>query len=88
VTLFNTDDFDSAIYVYEDDLPLVFNTAMFSGRGKALMLLASWDVMQSMTLGAKYEVAWYTDRAVFSSGADQRDTSAPGTVTLGCSLRF
>ncbi|NTV91957.1 MAG: helix-hairpin-helix domain-containing protein [Chlorobiaceae bacterium] len=88
VTLFNTDDFDSAIYVYEDDLPLVFNTAMCSGRGKSLMLLASWDVMQSMTLGAKYEVTWYTDRDLYSSGADQRDTSAPGTVTLGCSLRF
>lgn len=87
-TLFHTDDYDAAIYTYEDDLPLVFNSTAFSGRGKALFLVASWDVSRNLKLAGKFETTWYDDRDVYSSGADERDTSAPGSFHLGCSLRF
>jgi len=87
-TLFHTDDYDAAIYTYEDDLPLVFNSTAFSGRGKALFLVASWDVSRNMKLAGKFETTWYDDRDVYSSGDDERDTSAPGSFHLGCSLRF
>ncbi|MGB8248549.1 MAG: helix-hairpin-helix domain-containing protein [Chlorobium sp.] len=87
-TLFHTDDYDAAIYTYEDDLPLVFNSTAFSGRGKALFLVASWDVSRNLKLAGKFETTWYDDRDVYSSGPDERDTSAPGSFHLGCSLRF
>lgn len=87
-TLFHTDDYDAAIYTYEDDLPLVFNSTAFSGRGKALFLVASWDVSKNMKLAGKFETTWYDDRDVYSSDDDERDTSAPGSFHLGCSLRF
>jgi len=87
-TMFNTDDYDAAIYVYEDDLPLVFNTTGFNGRGKAFFVLASWDVTKNLKVGGKFETTWYDDRDVYSSGDDQRNTSAPGTFHFGCSLKF
>lgn len=87
-TLFHTDDYDAAIYTYEDDLPLVFNSTAFSGRGKALFLVASWDVSRNLKLAGRFETTWYDDRDVYSSGDDERDTSAPGSFHLGCSLRF
>ncbi|MEE9904307.1 MAG: helix-hairpin-helix domain-containing protein [Chlorobium sp.] len=87
-TMFNTDDYDAAIYVYEDDLPLVFNTTGFNGRGKAFFVLVSWDVTKNLKVGGKFETTWYDDREVYSSGDDQRNTSAPGTFHFGCSLKF
>ena len=88
VTLFNTDDYDAALYAYEDDLPLTSTLGLYNGRGKSLFLLASWQAMQEMKLAARYDVAWYSDREVFSSGNDERATSAPGSFHLGCSLLF
>ncbi|MBM3163319.1 MAG: helix-hairpin-helix domain-containing protein [Chlorobi bacterium] len=88
-TVFHTDDYDAAIYTYEDDLPFVFNSTAFSGRGKALFLVASWDVTRNLKLAGKFETTWFDDRDVFGSNKDdRRDTSAPGSVHLGCFLKF
>ena len=88
VTLFNTDDYDAALYAYEDDLPLTSTLRLFNGRGKSLFILASWQVLERMKLAARYDVTWYSDREVYSSGNDERATSAPGSFHLGCLLSF
>ena len=88
LTVFNTEDYDAALYAYEDDLPLTSSLGMYDGRGKSLFLVATWQVMPQMKLGARYEVTWYSDREVYSSGNDERATSAPGSFHLGCSLAF
>jgi len=87
-TLFNTTDYDAAIYAYEDDLPLTSSLGVYDGRGKSLFLLATWQVMKQMKLGARFETTWYDDRAVYSSGNDERATNAPGSFHLGCMLSF
>ena len=87
-TLFNTDDYDAALYAYEDDLPLTSTLGLFNGRGKSIFLLASWQVMQQMKLAARYEMTWYGDREVYSSGNDERATSSPGSFHVGCTLSF
>ncbi len=87
-TLFNTDDYDAALYAYEDDLPLTSTLALCNGHGKSLFLLASWQLLQQLTLAARYEITWYSDRTVYSSGNDERATSSPGTFHLGCALTF
>ncbi len=88
VTVFNTEDYDAALYAYEDDLPLTSSLGMYNGRGKSLFVVATWQVIPQMKLGARYEVTWYSDRAVYSSGNDERATSAPGSFHLGCFLTF
>ena len=87
-TLFNSDDYDAAPYAYEDDLPLTSTLGLYNGRGKSLFLLASWQAMMQMKLAARYEMAWYSDREVYSSGNDERATSSPGSFHLGCVLTF
>jgi len=88
-TIFNTDDYDASIYVYEDDLPLVFNSTGFNGRGKAFFILGTWDITKNLKLAGKFETTWYDDRKVYGSNKDdQRNTSAPGTFHFGCSLKF
>jgi len=87
-TLFNTEDYDAALYAAEDDLPLTSSLGVYDGRGKSIYLIALWQVMKQMKLAARYEKSWYSDRTVYSSGNDLRATSAPGSVHLGCMLTF
>jgi hypothetical protein len=88
-TIFNTDDYDASIYVYEDDLPLVFNSTGFNGRGKAFFILGTWDITKNLKLAGKFETTWYDDRKVYGTDKDdRRNTSAPGTFHFGCSLKF
>ncbi len=87
-TIFDTNDYDAAIYAYEDDLPLTSSLGVYDGQGKSLFLVATWQAMKQMKLGARYEKTWYGDRVVYSSGNDERATSAPGSFHLGCFLSF
>ena len=87
-TVFNTDDYDAAIYAYEDDLPLTSSLGMYNGRGKSLFVVATWQPLPQMKLGARYETTWYSDREAYSSSNDQQATSAPGSFHLGCFLAF
>ena len=87
-TCFNTEDYDAALYAYEDDLPLTSSIGMYDGRGKTFFLLVTWQAMKQMKLAARYESAWYSDRKVYSSGNDERATSSPASYTLGCLLTF
>ena len=88
LAVFNTDDYDAALYAYEDDLPLTSSLGMYNGRGKSLFLVATWQALPQLKLGARYEVTWYSDREVYSSGNDERATSAPGSFHLGCFFTF
>jgi len=88
MTIFNTEDYDAALYAYEDDLPLTSSLGLYNGRGKSLFLVATWQLLPQMKLGARYEVTWYSDRELYGSGDDARATSAPGSFHLGCFFAF
>ncbi len=88
VTVFNTDAYDAAIYASEDDLPLTSSLGIYDGRGKSISLLAVWQAMKQMKLAARYEQTFYSDRATYGSGYDERSTSSPGSFHLGCYLSF
>jgi hypothetical protein len=87
-TRFNTDSYDSAIYAYEDDLPLVYSLGTFYGRGHAMFILMNYEPVRNFRLAAKFETTWYADRSTYGSGNDLRNTSSPGSFTLGCMLKF
>jgi hypothetical protein len=88
VSRFDTDSYDTALYAYEDDLPLVYTLNTYYGRGKAWFIMLDFEPMKDFSLTAKYETTWYTDREVYSSGNDLRNTSSPASFNLGCMLKF
>jgi hypothetical protein len=87
-SVFNTDSYDAAIYAYEDDLPLVYSLNTFSGRGRALFILASLEIMNRVRLAAKYETTWYADRDTYGSGNDLRESGSPASFHIGCFVQF
>ncbi len=87
-TVFNVEDYDAAVYVYEDDLPLTFNMGMYNGRGRSLILLATLKPWKQLSLAARFEKVWYSDRDTYGDGNDLRLTSAPASFHLGAMLKF
>ena len=87
-TRFDTDSYDAALYSYEDDLPMVYTLNAYSGRGKAVFIMLSYEPARNFRLSAKYETTWYADREVVGSGNDLRATSSPGSFHVGCMLQF
>jgi hypothetical protein len=87
-TVFDISDYDAAIYVYEDDLPQTFSMGMYNGRGKSMILLASWEPSKQLRLAGRFEKVWYSGREVYGDGNDQRDTAAPASFHLGAYLKF
>ena len=87
-TIFKTEDYDAALYAYEDGLPLTSTLGMYNGQGRSLFFVASWQAMPQMKLSGRYEVTWYSDRTVYSSGNDERATRAPASFYLGCYYAF
>ncbi|NTW51840.1 MAG: helix-hairpin-helix domain-containing protein [Chlorobiaceae bacterium] len=87
-TRFDTDSYDAALYSYEDDLPLVYSLNSYSGRGKAMFAMVSYEAAHNFRLSAKYETTWYGDRKVCGTGNDQRATSSPSSFHVGCMLKF
>lgn len=87
-TRFETDSYDAAIYVYEDDLPLVYNLGILSGKGQAMFLVVTHEPVKNFRLAAKYDITWYSDRTTYGSDNDLRNTSSPGAFHLGCYLQF
>ena len=87
-TRFDTDSYDAAVYAYEEDLPLVYSLATFSGRGHAMFILVNWDATGTLKLAAKFETTWYADRTSYGSGNDLRATSSPGSFNLGAIWKF
>jgi len=87
-TVFNTDDYDSQLYAYEDGLPMQFDLGTYNGRGKSMFFLAAWQARENMKIAARYEITSYTDREVYSSGSDLRLTDSPASFHVGCLWSF
>ncbi|NTU57546.1 MAG: helix-hairpin-helix domain-containing protein [Chlorobiaceae bacterium] len=88
LTRFQTDSFDSALYAYEDDLPLVYTLNSYSGRGEAMFVMVGYEPLHNFRLSAKYETTRYADRKAAGSGNDLRASSSPGSFHLGCMVQF
>jgi hypothetical protein len=54
--LFDTDDYDSRIYAYENDLLYSFSIPAFSGEGSRTYLMAKWKISNIAEMRIKYGI--------------------------------
>ena len=52
--IYNTDDWDSRIYLYENDLLYSFSIPVFSGKGTRSYIMVKWDIGDYAELRVKY----------------------------------
>lgn len=70
-TLFQTEDWDTRIYAYENDVLYYFSIPALYGRGIRTYGVLRWQVWRHMDVWFKVAHTWYADRNVISSGVSQ-----------------
>lgn len=66
--LFDTDDYESRIYTYENDVLYGYSIPAFYGKGIRVYLLGKWQPLKALTLYARIGSTIYTDRDEIGSG--------------------
>lgn len=66
--VFDTEDYDSRVYAYENDVLYSFSVPALYGKGMRVYLLGKWKPVSNLTLYARIGSTIYTDRDEISSG--------------------
>lgn len=85
---FNTDDYDSRIYVYERQLQYEFSFPMYYGRGIRLSLYACADVLKNLRLSCRLGYTNYFDRSIIGSDLQQIQASHQTDLDVQVRWRF
>jgi len=88
VSYFDTDSYDSRLYIYERGLLYTFNFPMLYGQGLRYMLTARAQLGSSLMVAAKLGVTDYFDRTVTGSGLQRVNGSSLTDVDVQLRWRF
>lgn len=70
-SLFDTDSYDTRLYVFEQDVPYSFSVPAFSGKGSRFYVLLNSSLTKNLSLILRFSQTWYSDRNIISSGLDE-----------------
>lgn len=88
VAYFNTDDYSSRIYAYEQDLTAGFSFSPLYDEGLRLYLMAVYTPGKNMTVGIRYSRSQYFNKDELGSGADTILSDAKNDIKLRVSVKF
>lgn len=69
--LFDTDTYDTRLYVYENDVWLAYTLPAYSGKGVRKYIMLEYALTRRLTAWVRYARTRYTDRDEISSGLDR-----------------
>lgn len=88
ITYFNSDSYNSRIYVYERSPLYTYYTPSFYGEGIRYTIMAKAHILKSLTLTAKLGVTNYFDRATIGSGTQMIDGSSQTDLDVQLRWKF
>ena len=88
IALFDTQDYNSRIYAYEQDVLYAFTVPMFYGRGTRLALVIKYDVTDNIDLWFRIANTYYADKTTLGSGLDEIPGPNRTEVKLLFRLKF
>lgn len=68
--LFDAPDYDSRLYVYENDVLYAFSIPMFYDRGSRTYLMLTYRAGRDLDVWARIGQTWYADRSTIGSGLE------------------
>jgi len=86
--LFQTDDYDSRVYEYEEDLRGVMSNVALYGRGTRWYLLLKYKPFKSVELAAKYSATYYDGVKSIGTGNDMIQGDINNRFNLGLEILF
>lgn len=82
IALFDTDDYDTRLYAFENNVLWTFSIPAFSGQGMRYYLLAQYQINSQFTTYFRFSRTSYTDRETISSGLQEIDGPNQSETTL------
>jgi len=86
--LFDTDNFDSRIYAYENDVLYFFSIPAYSGRGTRAYILLKYDLGRNTDIWLRWAQTYFTDRQSIGSGLEQIEGNTRTEVRFQVRHRF
>lgn len=87
-TFFNTDDYDSRVYLTEKNILYGFGIPMLYGMGVRYSLTASVAFLKHFVLDLKYALTNYANRATISSGLQQIEGNTQQQIWLQMRIKI
>ncbi len=88
ITWFNAPSYDSRLYVYENDLPGASGLTMLYGAGMRYSLIMSCDIVEGVTIAAKYGITVYSKEREFGSSITERTGKTSSKLGVQLDLQF
>lgn len=85
---FDTDNFDTRIYAYENDLLYVFSVLPYFGQGMRYYLNASYKINRNISLWLRFSQTYFTDREKISSGLNEIDGRTRTEIKAQVRVKF
>lgn len=86
--LFDTDDYDNRLYIYERDVWLAYSFPAYYGVGVKTYALLQFKLSQKIDLWLRWSHIRYTDRTEIGSGGERIDGNTRNDIKFQARLRF
>lgn len=87
LSVYDTDDFDSRIYAFENDVLYSFSVPALYDRGTRSYVMAEYSYKR-LTFWVRYAITRFTDRYIISSGLQQIDGNIASDIRVQCRLKL
>jgi len=82
IALFDTEDYDTRLYAFENNVLWTFSIPAFAGQGMRYYLLGQYQINSQITTYFRFSRTTYTDREAISSGLQEIDGYKQSETTL------
>ncbi|MCY7410775.1 MAG: hypothetical protein LH473_10910, partial [Chitinophagales bacterium] len=86
--LFDADDYDARIYIYENDVLYQYSVPSFSNRGIRFYLLARYSINRNIDVWARFAQTYYANLDVIGSGLDEIQGNTKSELKVELRLRL
>lgn len=86
--IFNTDDYDTRIYAYENNVLYKFSVPAYMYQGQRYYVLLNYELNNKISFWFHFAQTYYTKRTAIGSGLEEIDGNTKSEVTLQMRLKF
>ena len=88
LAIFDTRDFDSRIYAYENDVLYAFSVPAYYSKGMRFYVNAMYPITRKVTLWLRYGRMYFADRNIVGSGLDEIQGSSRSELKVQLRVKF
>ena len=88
LAFFDTDNYDTRIYAFENDVLYAFSVLPYYGQGLRYYFNVSYKINRNFSLWLRFSQTYFTDRSVISSGLNEIDAATRSEIKVQIRAKF